>query len=99
MSKLPPKDLPGKLRFAGPPLYGEYWKAKLAEGLGISRSQLFHWLNGRFKSNRDIESDLIDLVEREHAASTTRGVELTALRRVMETASRRDRKQNAGEIA
>jgi hypothetical protein len=65
MKKQPPRDLPGKIEFAGREWFGPWWRAKTAAGLGVSRSQFHTWLTGHIKSDRDIESDLIDLIARE----------------------------------
>jgi hypothetical protein len=80
MRRRPPHTIPGLLEFTGGAVYGPCWRGRLASGLGISRSTLRLWLLGLAKSDRDIASELILLVDRERAATGTRAVELTALR-------------------
>jgi hypothetical protein len=78
--KLPP-DVPGRLRYAGKYLYGTGWRTRLAIGLRISRSTLFQWLGGNIKTDRDIDREIVELLDRERDAASERGVELTELRR------------------
>ena len=83
-----PRDIPGKLKFVGEHLFGTAWKRRLAVGLGVSRSTLHSWLGGH-KTDRDIEFDLVLLIDRERVVSTDRAVELTALRRAIESTCKR----------
>ena len=78
--KLPP-DVAGRLRFAGEYLYGTGWRWRLAVGLNISRSTLFEWLSGNIKTGRDIDGEIVELLDRERDAASERDLELTALRR------------------
>jgi hypothetical protein len=80
MRKLPPKDLPGQITYTGETLWGEFWKSRMATGLGVSRTTLRLWLLGLSKSDRDVHSELIFLVDRERASAVSRSAELTALR-------------------
>lgn len=75
-----PNDLPGRLRVAGQALYGSTWRARLAAGLGVSRSTLFEWMQGANK-RRDIDAELIDLLDCERDAANERGLEIAELRR------------------
>lgn len=76
----PPSDIPGLLEFVGRELYGNEWKTRLAAALAISRSTLRFWLLGLSKTDRDIASDLVLLVDRECDGTLSRSVALTALR-------------------
>lgn len=76
-----PTDVPGRLHYAGKYLYGTGWRTRLAVGLDISRSTLFEWLRGNIKTDRDIDGEIVELLDRERDAASERGLELTALRR------------------
>lgn len=81
MSKAFPKDRPGRLTAVGIGLYGTAWRRRLATGLSISRSTLHAWLRGFWtKSKRDIDGDLLALIDAERDACAERGVSLTHLR-------------------
>jgi hypothetical protein len=79
----PPKTLAQRLEFGGKRMYvGRGWKVRLATGLGVSRTMLWHYLSGA-QPDRDIAGELVDLIERERVASTERGVSLGKLRNQM----------------
>jgi len=72
-----------RLTLAGSGLYGTSWRARLAEGLGISRVTLWAWLRGDREKRGpqvDIDGELVALVERERDAAAARGMMLTRLR-------------------
>lgn len=70
-----------RIKYVGVKLYGENWPSKLAAGLGLSRSQLFEWRVGSTKTTRrDVDSELIALVERERGAADARRLMLSRLR-------------------
>lgn len=74
-------SLPDRIEYTGVSLYGAAgWTVALARGLGMSRSQLFEYRIGRGKRDRDIDGELIDLIDRERGAASERGVALTKLR-------------------
>jgi hypothetical protein len=75
-----PKTLPERIEYVGTALYGTRWTKRLAAGLRISRSQLYEYRVGRGNRDRNIDGELIDLIERERAASAARGMALTQLR-------------------
>lgn len=82
LAKALPKDPPGRLEAVGIALYGSAWRSRLAAGLNISRNTLHEWLGGSWtKARRDIDGDLVDLLDRERDAAAERGVEITAIRR------------------
>ena len=76
-SALPP-TVHGRLTLVGKALYGKTFRAKLAAGLNISRSTLFEWMRGGGK-RRDIDGELIHLIECERDAADERSIELAAL--------------------
>ena len=78
-----PKDTAGRLEFIGKALYGDHWRKRLAAALGICRDTLYQWLHDRAKTVRDVDGELIDLLDRERDAAAERGVQITALRRAM----------------
>jgi hypothetical protein len=80
MRQRPPRDLPGQISFTGELLFGQFWKRRMASALGISRTTLRLWLLGLSKSNRDVPSELLFLVDRERVSAGARSAELTALR-------------------
>lgn len=73
-----PPTVHGRLTLVGKTLYGKAFRAKLAAGLNISRSTLFEWMRGGGK-RRDIDADLIDLIECERDAADERSIELADL--------------------
>lgn len=84
-----PTTVPHLLKYSGQAIYGPLcWRGRLAAGLGVSRSTLRLWLNGEFKSGRDLGGELIELVDRERDAHLTRGVELTALKHELVAATK-----------
>ena len=78
-----PKDAPGRLEYVGRALYGDQWRKRLAAALPVSRDTLYWWLRGAVKPHRDIDGELIDLLDRERDAAAERGVQITALRRAL----------------
>lgn len=77
-----PIDIPARLQFAGTEIYGaSCWRGRLADGLGVSRSTLRLWLGGQYKSSRDIDGELVALIDRERDAGVERSLELSQLRK------------------
>ncbi|MEH2499561.1 hypothetical protein V1294_006040 [Bradyrhizobium sp. AZCC 1678] len=78
-----PAEIPDRLALVGTTLYGKSWRRRLAEGLNISRSTLWDWLSGAGKrrDRRDIDGDLIDLLDTECDAASERALQISALRR------------------
>jgi hypothetical protein len=74
--------LPQRIELVGASLYGagRGWTKKLAIGLCMSRSQLFEYRVGRGARDRDIDGEMLDLIDRERDANAERGVALTKLR-------------------
>ena len=82
LSRSLPKDPPGRFEAVGAALYGSACRSRLAAGLKVSRNTVHEWLSGAWtKARRDIDGDLIDLLDRERDACAERGVEITAIRR------------------
>ena len=75
-----PAEIPDRLALVGAVLYGKSWRRRLAEGLHVSRSTLWEWLSGGGK-RRDIDADLIDLLDGERDAASERALLIAALRR------------------
>jgi hypothetical protein len=75
-----PSDTPGRIRTVGTHLFGSEWRKRMAAGLGISRSTLYLWLAGA-NTSRDIDGDLIALLDAERDGCAERGMQITALRR------------------
>lgn len=73
-----PTTVHGRLTLVGTAIYGKAFRAKLAAALGISRSTLFEWMRGGGK-RRDIDGELIDLIECERDAADQRSIELATL--------------------
>jgi len=75
--------LPLRIEIVGTGLFGpgRGWTTALARGLHMSRSQLFEYRrDGRVKSGRDIDGEMLALIDRERDAAAERGVALTKLR-------------------
>ena len=89
--KRAPKTLPELIAWTGEGLYGPAYKRKLAAGLGISRSTLRLWMLGFVSNTRDMESELLLLIDRERVATSGRGVDLTALRNALIASSKKER--------
>lgn len=91
MTKIP-TDVPERLEFYGTTIFGaKCWRGKLAAGLSIAPSTLRLWLNGEYKSDRDIDGEVLDLIERERDVSAERNVELGELRKRILKSSDRSR--------
>ena len=76
-----PAGVPGRLALVGVTLYGKSWRRRLAEGLNVSRSTLWQWLSVGDKRLRDIDGDLIELLDSERDAASERALQIAALRR------------------
>ncbi|MFK4581116.1 hypothetical protein [Bradyrhizobium ottawaense] len=74
--------LPMRIKTVGTALFGpgRGWTVALARGLNMSRSQLFEYRIGRGKRDRDIDGEMLDLIDRERDANSARGMALTKLR-------------------
>jgi hypothetical protein len=71
-------SLPDRIERVGKTVFGEHgWTRRLAKAMGISRSQLFEFRNGRGNRDRDIDGELIDMIERD--ATALRGAMLARL--------------------
>lgn len=86
-----PRDLPARLQFYGRKIFGKCWKGPMAQGLGVDRSTLRLWLRGEYKSGRDIDGELIELIDRERDANAERSIELGELRKSVIKTSDRER--------
>ena len=75
-----PADLAGRIALVGATVYGKSWRRRLATGMNISRSTLFEWLR-RVNNVRDVDSELIELLDSERAAASERSLQIAALRR------------------
>lgn len=54
------------------------FRAKLAAALGVSRSTLWQWMRGGGK-RRNIDKDLVELLEAERDAADERSIEIADL--------------------
>lgn len=82
MPKPNKSTLPERIELVGAGIYGagRGWTAALARGLRMSRSQLFEYRIGRGKRDRDLDGEMLELIDRERDANRARGVSLTRLR-------------------
>lgn len=87
MSKSFPKDAPGRLAVVGEALYGKSWRRRLAQGLKISRTTLHCWLCG-MRTGRDIDGELIALLDAERSARVDQAANITVLRNRLTGGSR-----------
>ncbi|WP_375312832.1 hypothetical protein WHZ77_06010 [Bradyrhizobium sp. A5] len=78
-----PKDLPGRLELVGTTLYGSQWRRRLAAGLRIGRATLHGWMTGAWEPVRDVDGELIALLDSERDAAAARGLQIASLRRMM----------------
>ncbi|SDG60256.1 hypothetical protein SAMN05216338_1001873 [Bradyrhizobium sp. Rc2d] len=83
--------LPGRIEMVGTGLYGEAYRRRLAQGLGISRGTLWAVLSGRKRTARDVDLALLDLIDRERDATAERGMALTKLKKSLLSAIKVDR--------
>ncbi|MCU1348961.1 MAG: hypothetical protein JWO56_1991 [Acidobacteria bacterium] len=81
MGKRLPADRAARLATVGAELYGKSWRRRLAAGLGISRSTLHSWIRDASRTARDIDGELIRLLDAEREACTTRWLRLGAMRK------------------
>jgi hypothetical protein len=75
-----PTELAGRLALVGTTLYGKSWRARLADSLNVSRSTLWQWLSGACQQ-RDIDGELIELLDCERDAASERALQIGALHR------------------
>lgn len=91
MAKAPhslPHSIPARLTLVGRLLYGKTFKAKLADGLGISRNTLWEWMNGGGKlARRNINADLIELLDSERDGAAERSIQIAALTKQLREAA------------
>lgn len=91
---------PQRIEYVGKTVFGDYgWTRRLAKALCISRSQLFEFRNGRGNRDRDIDGELIDMIERERHATALRGAMLTRLRNQIIGVVGKARKQEKRDAA
>jgi hypothetical protein len=76
-----PTDLPGRIELVGATLYGKSWRRRLAVALGVSRSTLWQLHRGAGKRRRDVDGELIELLDCERDAASERSLQIAALRR------------------
>ena len=75
-----PDDQPGRISEVGTTLFGRDYRRRLAEALGVSRTTLWKWLAGGGK-RRDIDGDLLELLETERDAASERELQIADLRK------------------
>ena len=77
-----PETLPGRIEFVGEKLYGRDWRGAVARGLGVHRATLWRWLAGK-RTSRDIDADLVAMVDAKRDVAAARSVEIGALQRAL----------------
>jgi hypothetical protein len=77
-----PETLPGRLSFVGQELYGRDYHGSLADGLGVHRATLWRWLSGK-RPQHDVDGDILELLDREHAQSYERAGDIAALKKAL----------------
>jgi hypothetical protein len=77
-----PETLPGRIEFVGERLYGRDWRGAVARGLGVHRATLWRWLAGK-RTSRDIDADLVAMVDAKRDVAAARSVEIGALQRAL----------------
>ncbi|WP_461331068.1 hypothetical protein [Bradyrhizobium diazoefficiens] len=88
-----------RLEYVGVELFGPHgWTGRLAKGLGIGRTMLWHYRNGD-RPDRDVDGMLLDLIDRERDAAAARVTALTALRNRMLVLIGRARRQEKRDAA
>jgi hypothetical protein len=84
-----PETLPGRIEFVGERLYGRDWRGAVARGLGVHRATLWRWLAGK-RTSRDIDADLVAMVETERDVAAARSDEVGRLQRTLLAFVKRD---------
>jgi hypothetical protein len=85
------RTLPLRIKYVGPVIYGPVgWIYRLAAGLGISKSTLYEYMNG--KRCRDLDAELLALIDRERRATVARRVALRDLRDDVAAAAKKSKK-------
>lgn len=77
-----PETLPGRIEFVGERLYGRDWRGAVAHALGVHRATLWRWLAGK-RTSRDIDTDLVALIDAERDVAAARSVEIGQLQRTL----------------
>ena len=93
MSSSLPETLPGRIEFVGEKLYGRDWRGAVARGLGVHRATLWRWLAGK-RTSRDINADLVAMVDAERDVAAARSDEIGALQRTLLAFVKRDLAQS-----
>lgn len=75
-----PDDQRSRISVVGTTLWGRDYRRRLAETLGISRTTLWKWMSGGGK-RRDIDADLLELLESERDAASERELAIADLRK------------------
>ena len=75
-----PDDQPGRISEVGVTLWGRDYKRRLAAALNVSRTTLWKWMHGGGK-RRDIDGDLLELLETERDAASERELQIAQLRK------------------
>jgi hypothetical protein len=75
-----PADLAGRIMLVRTTLYGKSWRRRVAVGLNISRSTLWQLLRGAGK-RRNVDGELVELLDCERDAANERSLQIAALRR------------------
>lgn len=79
MTRPQPRTLPERIEYVGTALYGHVgWGYRLAAGLGIAKSTLWEYQRG--KRGRDLDVEMLALIEGERLATVTRRAALRDLR-------------------
>ena len=77
-----PEPLSDRLAYVGQALYGRDFHGALADGLGVHRATLWRWLSGK-RPQHDVDIDVLELLEREHAQSYDRAGDIAALKKAL----------------
>ena len=84
-----PETLPGRIEFVGERLYGRDWRGAVARGLSVHRATLWRWLAGK-RTSRDIDTDLVAMVDAERDVAAARSDEIGRLQRTLFAFAKRD---------
>jgi transposase-like protein len=70
-------------------LYGRDWRGAVARRLGVHRATLWRWLAGK-RTSRDIDADLVAMVDAERDVAAARSDEIARLQRTLLAFAKRD---------
>jgi hypothetical protein len=81
MTTLPETQV-DRIVLVGKTLFGDDFHRQTAEGLGIHRATLWRWLTGNDNRIKNVDAELLSLLELERERSSARSARIAALQKL-----------------